>query len=235
MRRNYVLTKLAGAATALLLAASPAAADTILTFDVLGITDHGNINQAYGDRVAGPADASGSYGTDGLGFTPNVVVGYGTSGEDPALWTTGYGNLTNIYFNDADGDTTLTTRFTADAGYLVNLVSFDIASFINGGQTIQGARALNALTNAVLWSIGSTAITGSTSLSLAPDVTAADIFLEISLAGLGSLSDDIGLDNIRFGQELVAPTAVPEPATMSLLGIGLAAVWLKRTRAATAR
>jgi hypothetical protein len=131
-----VLTKFAGAAFALLLAASPAAADTILTFDVLGITNHGNINQAYGDRVAGPADASGSYGTDGLGFTPNVLVGYGTSGEDPALWTTGYGNLTNIYFNDADNDTTLTTRFTADAGYLVNLVSFDIASFINGGRSV---------------------------------------------------------------------------------------------------
>src|SRR5688500_2030849 len=112
-------------------------------------------------------------------------------------------------------------------------MSFDIASLIHGGQTIQDARALDALTNAVRSSSGPTLITGTTSLSLSPSVTANDLFLEINLTGLNSVSDDIGLDNIRFGQEQVAPTPVPEPATISFLGVGLAAAWFGRKRIST--
>lgn len=220
-----MLTKSCGIATALLLcAAFPATAGTILTFDITGIADHQNVNQGYGDRVTGPTDAVGSYGTNNGIYTPNVVVGYGATGEDPALYRAGYGDLTNVLINDTDSDTTLTTTFTADAGFLVNLVSFDIASFINAGQTIRGARVLDAGNNSVLWSVGSTFITGATHLSLAPNVSASSLLLEIDLTGLGGLSDDIGLDNILFEQAAAPVPTVPEPTTLSMLGFGLVAV-----------
>ena len=211
--------------------AAPAAASSILTFNVTGISSAQNINQNYGDRISGPSDAVGSYGTDNGVYTPNVLVGYGATGEDPALWTTGYGDLTNIYFNDTDSDTTLTMSLTADSGYLVSLLSFDIASFVDAGQTIQGARVLDGANSAVLWTLGATFITGTTHLNLAPNVTANSLVLEINLTGLGGVSDDIGLDNVTFSQSN-SPSAVPEPASLGLLGLGLAGVAyrLRRTR-----
>lgn len=191
-------------AGSLLLAVVPAFADTVLTFNINGIANFQNINQAYGDRVVAAADLVGTYGTTDSTYTPNVVVEYGSPGEDPALWTTGYGDLTNVYFNDLDFDTTLTTRFTADPGFLVNLISFDIASFLSAGQTIVGAEARDAATNSLLWSIGPTFITGTTHLMLSPNAIANDVRLVIDLTGLGGVSDDIGLDNIRFAQQLAA-------------------------------
>lgn len=223
MRNTFMAAAIAVASTA-----APAAADTILTFDIAGFTNFGAVDQAYGDRVVSGSDTSGSYGTDGAGFTPNVVLDYGALGEEPSLWNSGYGTLANVLFNNHDGDLTFTVRFTADAGYLVRLTSFDLASFSGGGQTIQGAFALDALTNAVLWSIGPTFVTGAGWLRLAPGVSAQQLALVIDLTGLGTFSDNIGLDNVQFGQTLAPvgpPPAVPEPAAVWLLGLGLAAAW----------
>ena len=217
-----MLVRTSLAISALLLVVQPVAAGTILTFDVTGIQNFQDINQAYGDRVAAAADGAGTYGTDDGTYTSNVVVEYGAPDEDPALWTTGYGDLSAVYFNDADGDTTLTARFTADAGYVVDLVRFDIASYASAGRTIQGAQAIDAATNLVLWSIGSTLITGATHLTLAPAVSARDIRIVIDLTGLGTFADDVGLDNVLFAQR-VATTPVPEPSVLSMLMLGLPA------------
>ncbi|HKS37006.1 MAG TPA: Ig-like domain-containing protein, partial [Verrucomicrobiae bacterium] len=66
---------------------------TVLTFDITGIADHQNVNQNYGDRVTNNVMGPFRYG--GVNpLTPNVTVGYGTI--VPALWTTGYGSLTNV-------------------------------------------------------------------------------------------------------------------------------------------
>ena len=122
-------------------------------------------------------------------------------------------------------------RPQASPGYLVTLASFDIASFSSGGQTIQGARAFDASTNALLWSIGPTFITGATASTFTPGVAAQHLALVIDLAGLGTVSDNIGIDNVRFGQTIdpsPPPNAVPEPATLSLIGIGLAAACRRR-------
>jgi hypothetical protein len=206
------------------------ASATILTFDVAGgVTNFANINQTYGDNVSASPDGAGhSYGVGAEGFTPNVTVEYGTPGEDPALWTTGYGDLTNIHFNDADGDTTFTVRFTADSGYQVTLFDFDIASFLSGGQTIAGLEVRNGTTNAVLFSLGSTFITGATHLQIAPNVSANDLILEIDVSGLGGASDDIGIDNVRFGQAQVVN--VPEAGSLALLGGAFAALGLVARR-----
>jgi hypothetical protein len=216
--------------------ARPASAATILTFDVFGIFDHAPIDQAYGDNVSAAADASGTYGTTNGIFTPNVTVAYGGGTEDPSLWTSGYGDLVNVYFNDVDADGFLTTRFTAAPGFTVTLESFDIASFLTNGQTIQGLEVLDG-SNAVLFSQGVTFITGSTHLNFAPNVTASDLRLIINLAGLGGNADDIGIDNVTFSQNQVQqpPGSAPEPVTLSLFGVGLAGIALRRARSSARR
>jgi hypothetical protein len=224
---------LGAVAMAACLACAPAGA-TILTFDMAGgVSDFELAPQAYGDNVTASTDPAGhSYGVGAEGFTPNVTVAYGAAGEDPNLYTTGYGDLTNIYFNDADNDTTLTATFTAGAGYLVDLYGFDMASYVNAGLTIQGLKVFDGA-NAVLFSQGPTAISGAThnSFAFATPLRAAELRLEVDLTGLGGVSDDIGLDNVRFGQA-AAPSVggVPEPASWALMiaGFGMAGAFLRR-------
>lgn len=206
------------------LALAPSAANaTILIFDVTGgVSNHGNMPQTYGDNVTAAIDGLGhGYGVGAEGFTPNVTVAYGTAGEDPALWTTGYGDLTNILFNDADGDTTFTTRFTADAGYRVDLHSFDLASFLTAGQTIQGFTIRDVGLDMVLFSQGATVITGATHNTFNfTGVSANSLEIVVNLTGLGGVSDDIGMDNVRFGQSLVTTGGVPEPTTWAMMLLG---------------
>ncbi|MBL8554885.1 MAG: PEP-CTERM sorting domain-containing protein [Phenylobacterium sp.] len=221
-------------ATAVAVLSPAVASATVLTFDVAGgVSNFENVDQAYGDNVAAAANAAGSYGVGAEGYTPDVTVSYGTPGEDPALWTTGYGDLTNVLFNDADGDTTFTVRFTAASGYLVSLYGFDMASFISGGQTIQGFTVRDVGANTILFNQGSTFVTGATrnTIAFANALTAGDLELVINLTGLGGVSDDIGIDNVRFGQSQIQ-TGVPEPATwaMMLLGFGGAGAMVRRRR-----
>jgi hypothetical protein len=213
-----------------LLGLSAQAFATTLTFDIAGgVSDHENIPQTYGDAVSASPDGLGhSYGVGAEGFTPNVTVEYGTTGEDPALWTTGYGDLTNIYFNDADGDTTLTVTFTADAGWDVDLYGFDMASFFAAGQTVQAVSVLDIGNATTLFSQGATLANGvtSTNFTFATPLSASKLAIVVDLTGLGSVSDDVGLDNIRYGQTLAVPEA--ETYAMMLAGLGLVGYMARR-------
>lgn len=232
---------LAAATATAALALAPAAANaTILLFDVDGgVTNHDNMHQTYGDNVAAAVQAGHAYGVGAEGFTPNVVVDYGVVGEDPALWTTGYGDLTNVYFNDADGDTTFTTTFTADAGFLVDLYSFDLAWYFDSSQEVQGFTIRDLGTNAVLHSQGPFVLAGGaahTSFDFATPLSANQLQLVVDLSGLGSVSDDVGMDNVRFGQHRAPTAAIPEPATWAMMigGFFGAGTMMRRRRALAA-
>ncbi|TRW17493.1 PEPxxWA-CTERM sorting domain-containing protein [Glacieibacterium frigidum] len=222
------------------LVAVPASA-TILTFNVQGgVSDGKLLAQTYGDRATTSPDANGhSYGFGSEGTTANVVVDYGTTGEVPALWTTNYSGLTNVYYNEVDGDTTLTARFTADAGYDVRLFGFDLgAYFVN--QAIPGLRITDLATSTVLFQTGSTLITNAAPFSFdfsSNPLTGSQLELVIDLTGLGGASDNIALDNIRFGQALDVPVVpgVPEPGTWALMigGFGLVGGVMRRRGVAT--
>lgn len=201
---------------------------TVLTFDITGISNFQNMNQGYGDNVTSTSAGSFSYGVGAEGFTPNVTAQYGTL--DPALWTTGYGDLANVLFEDQDASGILTITFTADAGYNAVLHGFDLAAYttaFSNDPTVQsitvtdgGANTYYSQTNGVV------SRTGHTGYDFSANPIAGSVLkISIDARNLGSLNDDIAIDNIRFSQQ-----AVPEPATMAALGLGLAAMIRRKRR-----
>lgn len=206
-----------GLLPALALLGSPAGA-TILTFDQGSVGNHENVDPDYGDDVEATLEGSLGYGVGAEGFTPNVQLSYGDT--DPALWTTGYGNLTNVLFEDADGSGVLEVTFTADAGYVVDLHEFDLAAY-------SSAFASDPTVDAVTITDGTDTLfeqldaTVSESTSTPFDFTASPLSAEtlvirVDARNLGNLNDDIAIDNVRFGQ------SVPEPAGLALSAFALA-------------
>ncbi len=207
----------------LLLGSQSLPAGVILTFDHSPPGNFVRIDQNYGDRVTISPDAFGhQYGfvDDGFGATPNVALTYG--GSLPSIWTTGYGDLVNVLFNDQDGDTSLNLTLTADSGFEVGLFGFDVSSFSGAGQTIPGLQVLNSTNNGILFSQGTTFVTGAThnDFDFSGGLFASSLTINIDLTGLGTLSDNIAIDNVYFIQREVSP--VPLPAALLLFGSGLA-------------
>lgn len=224
MRINRIAAMMA-VATSLLAAGGVNA--TLLTFDVTGISNFQVIDQDYGDRVTGLSDAVGAYGELGEGFTGNVIADFGT--VDPSLWTTGYSDLTNVFFDDADGQGPLSLTLTADAGYNVLLYDFDLGAF-GGDRTVTSVRVTNEV-NAVLYEslLDTILLSGHSDYSFLLPLSGQSLTITVDQVALGGASDDVALDNVRFGQ-LAVSTPVPEPATVTLLGLGLAGLVARARR-----
>ncbi|MBX3176846.1 MAG: PEP-CTERM sorting domain-containing protein [Candidatus Hydrogenedentes bacterium] len=224
MKKSGIVVSALAALAVSTLAGSAGA--TILTFDDLlnvGGNPIGNgqlIDQDYGDRVTGLIDATGSYGVGSEGFTPNVVVDYGV--PNPAFWSTAYSDLTNVIYIPGVGQGPLEVLFTADAGYEVQLYGFDVGSWLSNS-AVRTIRVYDQ-NNAVLFESLADVILASThtSFDFNGPLTAESLRIEIDQTGLGGSSDNVGIDNIRFGQTSHAP--IPEPATVTLMGLGALAL-----------
>ena len=182
-------------------AISSASANVILTFDHNPTLDFQDIDQSYGDRVTESPDLLGHAYDITSGSTPNVSVTYGPN--QTRIWTTGYGDLENVLFNDLDGDTSLQIELTADAGFEVGLFGFDVASFVAAGLTIEDIQVRDGNGN-VLYSAGSTLIpgTGHNDFDFTSGLFAGTLIIDIDLTGLGDNSDDIAIDNVSFSQRV---------------------------------
>lgn len=215
---------------------SQALGDVILTFDLNPTNNAALIPQDYGDRVTASPDSNGySYNIvdDNLpGGTPNVLVEYGSNNPGvagPGVWTSGYGDLTNIYFNDADADDAVQILFSADPGFEVGLFSFEMAAFGSDDLMVAGLEVRNGEGD-ILWSMGATTIVSGNAhntFDLGAGVFGSALILDIDLTGLGFLSDNIGIDNVQFGQR---GGAVPEPGSATLLLLGTGLMSLRRRR-----
>ena len=203
---------------------------TVLTFNITGATDGSLLPQGYGDNVASLTNGTFSYGAGG-GFTPDVTVDYlGSGGQtDLNFWANGFNDLTNVVEYEPDGESGYSITFTAAAGKTVSIDSFDLGNYgeavtlprlwiVDGAGTVLFDRPALSIANS-----------NAPHLSFTPGVTATTLRISLDLTGLGGNSDNMGLDNIQFRQ---TTTAVPEPATLATLGLGLAAILRRRRRSA---
>lgn len=243
----------AAAVVAGLMIGSPGEAGaTLLTFDqarsatgalVIPIQAGADLPQDYGDRVTGsPMAVSGgafTYGEAGEGFTPNVIVEYGP-GNAVSLWTTGYGDLENVMFV-LQGSGGMTIRLSADPGFEVLLYGFDLAGWPSSDYSIDGVTVTSG--TATLFSQAGVTVEGDatgpgrTAFDFAGPLAGPELLIGIDFAGIAfGQQDNIGIDNIRFGQSPPsgsAPVAVPEPASVGLLALGVTLLGaLRRRRAA---
>ncbi|MBS1717693.1 MAG: PEP-CTERM sorting domain-containing protein [Armatimonadetes bacterium] len=209
-------------ALALVLAVSAVSSATVLTFDDLSLTNYGAIPQYYGDNVTSTnSGPSGSY-LEGNGWTPDVTTSYDTvdganSTGQMDFWDSGYGDLTNVVFPSVSTWNGMITLSPTNGKYVV-LDSFDMAGWPFVDRYCPVLRILDGATHSVIVNLDGTLIAG------------ANGHTHFSFGGFSSTTGytlewggdwNIGMDNISFHE---SDTAVPEPATMAALGMGLLAI-----------
>lgn len=215
------------------------------------------IDQTYGDNVTSTSTTSGSvtfnYGENGEGFTPNVQVNYGPTSiytGGPSLWRYNYGDLDRVlyqgssYFFDPQqlgfNYDYLQIILRADPGFEAVLYGFDLAGWFEADYVVDGVsvydneyNGFDPTLNRVFHAANAT-VTGSgpshSSYSFNTPIRGNVITILIASQNLGDTSELIGIDNIRFGQDIdISP--VPEPGTLSLLSAAaIAAAVIRRRR-----
>jgi len=210
-------TKILGSLGVLLAASFASLAQAgVINFDDLGLPDGELIPANYAD-----------HGLDGNGDSHVHVAYLGSielvSFNRLGFWTTGYGNLLNVAFTPSQ-DTTARINFSADPGWLINSIAFDLAGY--PGEDLPAN---------VLIGLGGTEQKNDGTLILG----ATDPFRShFTLSGAGASSAfiqwgtdwNVGIDNIVFN--VTSDKSVPEPGTLALLGLGLAGLGLTRRRKA---
>lgn len=251
--RARSITHAAGLLAALLsFGFAGAAHATILLFDQVRLSDgdlvptiSGNGPEAdYGDRVTeSPMAAPGgqfTYGDGGEGYTPNITTEFSATSGGVAQWTTEYGDLTNVLFG-SNNSTALNVQFSADPGFLVQLYSFDLGGFRFADYTINSVSVFAG--NSALFSQNNVLVQGDatgsrhTAFDFTTPLSGSELLIAIDYSNLaGGQRDNIGIDNIRFGQDPPAvlapppPNGVAEPSSLLLLAAGVGALLVRRRR-----
>jgi hypothetical protein len=202
----------------------------------------------YGDRVTSTSTSNGlltyGYGVGTEGFTSKVEVDYGpysifTGG--PELWRYDYGDLDRVLYQGSrypDPDNPIGNNYNylaieliADAGYNALLYGFDLGGWNRTDRTIKAVTVFDGTpfpiitpTNQI-YSQSNVVVEGDgngpsrTSFVFNTPLVSSHIYILIDASNLGDDSELVGIDNIRFGQELAAEP-VPEPATLTIWGLG---------------
>jgi hypothetical protein len=197
-------------------------AATELTFDIAGIGNSAVLPDEYGDRVTALTMGSFSYAESGEGFTPNVEVEYVRGPAQPAWWGPNYGDLQGVLYEERDGFGELEIVFRADPGFAVVLYSWDMAAYTPQSPS-------DPIINSVFVSNGigcdrfrqdDAAISAATRTAFnfsSNPIAGRVIRLTFDSSNLGGASDNIGFDNIRFGQMTdfsctadIAPLGAPD-------------------------
>ena len=246
-------------ATVVLVAWCAVASATVLLFDQgsdgapIQPGGHGSaVPENYGDRVRAatmpvPGGAF-TYGNEGEGFTPNVLVDLFTDGATRGdsrtrIWQQGYGDLVNVMFGEGpgvEGAAQLYIRLLADPGFEVQLYGFDLAGFGGRDYTIAGLDVLAGSTTLFdvrdLLVEGDASGPGHTHVGFDTPLSATELLVRLDFSNLApTMRDNIGLDSVRFGQTPPPPIGIPEPSTWWLLAASLPAWALRRSRLGSPR
>jgi hypothetical protein len=204
-------------AATLLVVSSASATELIFEAASGSFSDFVELPQGYGDRVTSSSQGGFAYGTDG-GPTPNVIARFGSAQGMVALytWSANFGDLTHVLF--AQEPVPFELRLIADAGYKVNLISFDMAGWPHLDFPSIASVSVEDGFGTVLFSQTRVPIYGATtgpqhSAFSFTGVSASELRIKYDSTtdGFGNIvdSDDVGLDNIQFGQS--SNLDVPRP------------------------
>ena len=204
--------------SALLLAASQAALAGTINFDDLSLTDYDDIPVNYADH--------------GLAGNGDSRVGVTYSGSNGALnhldfWNLSYGDLSKVAFTPDDG-TTARITLKADTGWLITSIAFDLAGWPD-----------TDLLADVMFGISGESTVTLTGAAIQGDFTGPrhNTFSLTHTGDGGNLAFiewgtdwNVGIDNIVFtvARDPDAPPPLPEPGSLALLGISLAALAVRR-------
>jgi hypothetical protein len=205
------------------------AQSTTLPFDGISNLD---LLAGYGDRVTGAVTGAFTYGGTGS-YTPNVLLGFGCAeggfNFQAFPWSGGYNDLINIIYASVAGTAgaggELQVTLTADPGYRVSVQSFDIGNW-GAAITLPYVRVTNE-NGAVVFeelnvALNESASTIERNFVLSPAPVGRILTVRISLDGLAGSADNVGLDNLTFGQqtgpstELGTPYCAPASSNSSL-------------------
>jgi hypothetical protein len=158
----------------------------------------------------------GSIGTLSITNRARNTFGAGTVNGGLCRWNDNYGDLERVAYTCSQSAGVGEFTLTPLAGYQLTIHSYDIGEY-------QGRIAGNAethiydLTHTTSLFSGTQALVGGTHWTLMPELTTTTGF---NLQWGDNW--DYGIDNISITVAPISPTAVPEPATVALLGLGLA-------------
>ena len=202
-----------------------AQAQVILNFDHLTLADYGVIPANYGASLH-PNLASVGYRTF------NAATG-ATLTNYVEFWNSDYGDLTKVVFPSSNGFAGELSLVPA-AGYGIRILSFDLAGWSNQDRTNTVMRLVDGNGNLLLDFAASGPVLIEGDFNGARHSTFSPNLLVGGTVRFQWGNDwDIGLDNFRF--EVVALTAIPEPATWALLVFGGAVLaWRRATRTRSA-
>lgn len=211
LKSNHFRPTLLGCS--LLLAGASAAFGQTTTLDFAAATTS-TLNTGYGDYVDGPMSGGISYTGTGT-FTPHVAAAFGAeslgNGSGLFKWGTGYNDLVDVVYGaingggpGSTGQAELLVTLSADPGYLATIESFDLG---NWGPAITApyVRVVDEA-GTVLFEELDVALNPNTSpdernFVLSPAPSGKILTLRISVVGLGGFADNVGIDNLTFGEQ----------------------------------
>lgn len=192
------------------------------TFHFDGVTiNNTNIDDSFGDNAT--TDSTGftvSAGADGTVGTSDIDITWQSAGatDHYASWD-GRGEAAQLDVHN------VSWTFATSANTAVILESFDLDEW-NGGGTMDIDWTVTGSVSGALGSGNWTRSTGGRD-TIAPSITgAAGESLTLTFALNGGTASYVAVDNLVLDQI----SAVPEPTSAALLGLGLGAMAMRRRR-----
>lgn len=208
------------AAAASLALAGTSAVAGMINFDTLSLADYGDISSTHADHGAG------GEGDARVGVKYFGGVGCSAPTNHLDFWNNDYGSLTKVAFAPTNG-CTARIELTADAGWLIDSLSFKLAGYFHSDLP---ARQVIAGIPGVDVDFGSPTILGSAS---GPGFS---LFSVTNNAGGSSayiqwgVNWNIGIDDIQFNLIADPGNSVPEPGTLALAGLASLLALSRRRR-----